>query len=143
MASVPRVNQLNGTDVFSYANADGTNICARFDQFGRRRVGTTPAPSVALGAAAGTGSPSATVTGTDEAGVINITAGTSPTTGTLVTLTFNQAFATAPVVHVTPQDANGAAADYWVASTTAHFVVSAATAIGGNTKISYTLTGGA
>lgn len=91
-------------------NADGTTndqvglvldtngkLGARFDYRGRRRANADVAPTVAAGSAAGT-SPTVTVTGTDECGVVSVTAGTTPGTGTLATVTFSEAYQTAPAV---------------------------------------------
>jgi hypothetical protein len=56
-------------------------------------------PTIAAGTGAGTG-PTISITGTDRAGVISLTAGTSPagTLATIFTVTFSTAFATAPPV---------------------------------------------
>jgi hypothetical protein len=74
------------------------------------------APSIAAGAAAGTG-PTVSVTGNDTAGTISVTPGSTPTTGTLCTVTYAEAFDTAagsevnptPKVQLTPTNANAAA----------------------------------
>jgi hypothetical protein len=87
-------------------------------------VPTGSAPTVAAQAAAGT-SPTATVSGRDTAGTITLTSGTgTPATGNQVILTFNQAFATAPVVVLAPGSAALAALHpYVAASTTTTFTV--------------------
>jgi hypothetical protein len=68
------------------------------------------APTLTAGTGAGT-SPTITITGTDVAGVLNITTGTSPTgsNATIVTVTFNVAFGTAPYVVFSPINSVSAA----------------------------------
>jgi hypothetical protein len=87
-------------------------------------VPTGSAPTVAAQAAAGT-SPSAAIAGRDTAGTITLTSGTgTPATGNQVILTFNQAFATAPIVVLTPGSAALAALHpYVAAATTTTFTV--------------------
>lgn len=70
-------------------------------------VGT---PTIAAGAGAGTG-PTLAITGSDQAGVITVTTGTSTTASSvLATVTFGQAFSVAPrAVILTPAGANAAA----------------------------------
>jgi hypothetical protein len=71
-------------------------------------IGLTSTPTIAAGAGAGT-SPTITITGNDVDGVIKVVAGTSPSaTSTIVTVTFNTAYAAAPNVSITP--GNGTAA---------------------------------
>jgi len=79
----------------------------------------TAAPTKAAGAAAGT-SPTIAVTGSDESGVVSITAGTSPATGTLVTLTFQKPYAVAPTAFVVENDSQATQLGvYCTVSTTA------------------------
>jgi hypothetical protein len=60
--------------------------------------GLSSAPGIAAGAGAGT-SPTVSVSGTDIAGEITITTGTSPTAAsTLATITFSTAYASAPFI---------------------------------------------
>jgi hypothetical protein len=75
------------------------------------------APTIAAGAALGTGgSVGATITGANATGTASDTAGqivlvsgsSGTTTGTLATITFGTAFATAPIVIVTPANLLGA-----------------------------------
>jgi hypothetical protein len=51
--------------------------------------------TIAAGAAAGT-SPTVTIAGNDQQGVITLTAGTAPTTGILATITFGNPWGSAP-----------------------------------------------
>lgn len=70
--------------------------------------GKGSAPSIAAGAGAGT-SPTISITGTDAAGVIQITPGASPSSNAVVaTITFASAYAVAPVVVLYPRTANTA-----------------------------------
>jgi hypothetical protein len=132
-----------GDSLSVVVNASG-QLGARHDSQGRRRVGTTTAPSVAVGGNAGSGS-SATVVGTDEAGVITVVAGTGAAAGTLATLTFATAFAVAPVFSLDAGDQYGAAANLYANSTTTTLVVKAAgTPASSQTyKINYINVGGA
>ncbi len=92
------------------------------------------APTIAAGAAAGS-SPTVAVTGTDLAGLISITTGTTATTGILATVTFNVTFGSAPrAILLTPANANaaGVAAKVFAdvsSVTTAHFTLDAGVAL--------------
>lgn len=73
-------------------------------------VGPATGPSIAAGAAAGAG-PTISILGNDNWGRILITPGTSPTTGTLATITFGQAKPdTGYDVLLTPLDIDAAGA---------------------------------
>lgn len=79
-----------------------------------------------------TGVSAASVAGTDTKGVITTT-GTPSATGT-VTVTFNAAYASAPVVVITPSNASGNAALAYVSSaTTTTFVITTTAATPGAT----------
>jgi hypothetical protein len=114
MSFTPHVSQGDGTDVASFQNPDGS-VGARFDQWGRPRQGTGDAPTVAVGAAAGS---SATVTahsGTDSHGTITITTGASGWSGNaLATVTFAVPFTgtNPPIVQLEPKDSHAAALYY-------------------------------
>lgn len=132
----------DGSDDLSVTHADGTKG-ARFDSLGRRRIGTTAAPTVVVGAGAGTGSPAATVAGTDEHGSVAVTLGTSPAAGILATVTFNAPYAVAPIVSVTPKDADSAGAKLYATATTTTLVIKAAAAAsGGPLHVDYVVVGG-
>lgn len=87
------------------------------------------APTIAAGAAAGTG-PTVTVSGTDLAGTVNVTTGTSTTTGTLATVTFARPYGSAPKVILEPSSSAAGAnvLARYVSSTTTTFVISAGVA---------------
>lgn len=71
-------------------------------------------PTIAAGAAAGAG-PTVSISGNDQQGVITITTGTSPTTGILATITFGNAWGTAPSTPVIgAATANAGAAGVYV-----------------------------
>lgn len=74
-------------------------------------AGNTGAPSIAAGAGAGTTPTVSMQSGsTDLSGWVNVTTGTSPTSGAVVaTITFNQPYNAATKVILTPANANAAA----------------------------------
>lgn len=94
-------------------------------------VTQTTKPTVAAGAALGS-SPTVSIQNgsTDTAGLINITAGTSTTTGTIVTVTFNGTYAASPKAVIL--SAGGTACyvprPYVSSITTTTFVITAAVA---------------
>jgi len=93
-----------------------------------RIAGTTSAPSISAGAAAGT-SPTVSVTGTDLGGEIVVTTGTgSVGSGTLATITLNVAFANDcyPVLQAADADARGVAVHITHSSTGFAIVAGAA-----------------
>ena len=80
------------------------------DRYGRM-VGASPAPSIAAGTGAGTSPTVSVASQTDQAGVISVTTGTTPSASAdVATITFSNAFATAPkAVILTPANAATAA----------------------------------
>jgi len=93
-------------------------------------------PTVAVGAGAGTGA-SATISGSDFAADISITAGSSPAAGTVATVSFGNAYSSPP--HCVTKVNGGAAylGEGWSASSTALTVTTATAIPGGVTKMSY------
>lgn len=86
------------------------------------RVQGGSAPAGAAATANGTAPPAPTVTGNDQRGLVSFGSGTSPTTGTQVTLTFASAtgwVTTAPYVQLQALNAATAALQPYVASCTA------------------------
>jgi hypothetical protein len=90
-------------DLTEWLNSSGT-VLAKVDKDGRSTfdwttakhfIGAGSTPSVSLNAACGTGA-SVVVTGTDAAGRVRITTGTSATSGCIVTITFATAYGSAP-----------------------------------------------
>jgi len=142
--AIPKHNPVDGTDVSSYRNPDGS-LTARFDTYGRRRVGTTTAPTVAAGAGAGSGATASLAAGTDEHGTVRVVTAGTPAAGTLVTVTFNQPYATTPAtVRLAAGDASSAAAQlYATVSTTALTIKYAGTLAASQTlAIYYSVVGG-
>lgn len=89
---------LNGDTVIGNTSNDLLTIQSRI-------YSTGTSPAIAAGAAAGTGT--ASLSGTDTAGVITLTSGTGRTTGTLFTVTFNTTKDSANyIVLLLPQEAD-------------------------------------
>ncbi len=94
-------------------------------------IGNSSAPTIAAGAGAGT-SPTISITGTDLAGAVTVTSGSTPSASSvIVTITFNGSYGTAPYVQLTPANAatallNGTTMVY-VTATTTTFVINAGT----------------
>lgn len=105
-------------------------------------VGNTSAPTISAGSGAGT-SPTVSITGTDLAGYITVTTGTAPTlSATIVTVTFNTAYAATPnTVLLDPANSNAALlsgvtepfADQAGISTTVFTITAGTTALTGST----------
>jgi hypothetical protein len=94
-------------------------------------------PTIAAGAGAGTG-PTVTVAGSDRAGTITVTPGTSPAAGAQATVTFIGTWAQAPKLALTPTNAAAQAAGaYLSAKSTTAFTVSAANTPGGSMTFDY------
>jgi hypothetical protein len=89
-------------------NNPSTTLDVSGDTKSTHFVGGGSAPTIAAGAAAGTG-PTISVTGTDSAHIVAVTAGTTPTSNTTIaTVTFNTAFSSAPVCVYSAANANAA-----------------------------------
>ena len=88
-----------------------------------QRLSCAVSPSIATGTGAGTGA-TASISGSDLGGVITITAGTTPAANaTVVTVTFNTAFKTAPkTVLITAADNDASAVLFSSAGSRAWFV---------------------
>lgn len=107
--------------------------------------GLSASPGIAAGAGAGT-SPTVSLGGnsTDIAGVVNVTTGTLPTgtNATVVTITFDAAYATAPTIVLFPANAitaalSGVTMVYTGSNTTTFTVTSGTTALTGATAYSW------
>lgn len=83
--------------------------------------GRAPNPGV-LGAGG-----SASVSGSDSAGTVNINTGNSPSAGCFVRINFNQAYATSPRVIVSPVGAGAGLSTYYVDRNNSGFSICAAT----------------
>lgn len=133
----------DNSDALSVATPGG-KTGARFDYMGRPRAGTTGAPTAVIGANAGTGASFTAAVGSDSAGNLTYSTGTSPAAGTMLTVTFNTPYLTAPFVQVEPKDAAGASAVYYVTSSTTGFVLKSVNAPAASTAMSvdYMVVGG-
>jgi hypothetical protein len=95
------------------------------------------APTVTVGPAAGTGA-TATVAGTDTAGVISLVTGAGPSTGLLLTVAYTSSYPTGSVVIV---NAANPAALCFAAGTATSFGVSAGGVATGSYEIAYIVSG--
>jgi hypothetical protein len=104
-------------------------------------IASGSAPTIAVGSAAGTGAAAAAITGKDSGGLIHITIGTAPGTGTLFTVTFNQPFVVAPSAPpaMTRASPGGYTADtlYVAALSATQWAVTATAAITGDVWLYY------
>lgn len=99
-------SDLTDQNIPLYVNGNGQLIGALTVQ---KITGGSGTPSIAAGTGAGT-TPTIAIAGNDTAGRITITTGTTPTAAaTIVTITFNVAYGTAPYVALTPANANASA----------------------------------
>lgn len=141
--------------IYNRVTADGTDLMGvvvdpsgamshRLDYRGRNRASSTPAGTVAVGAQAGTGATATLVAGsTDDIGTVSILVGTSPAPGTMCTITFHDAWLTAPFVQLQARDAVGAAAIYYATTTTTQLVIKTTNTPGAGTLlVDYDCTGG-
>lgn len=136
---------LDKTDTQSVVLDPSGAIGARFDYRGRRRVGTTQAPTVAAGAGAGTGATASIAAGTDDSFTVTINIGTAPAAGTLATVTFATPYNSAPFCSIDPRDARGGAALLFANSTATQLVIGSANAptASGPMNVDVVLVGGA
>lgn len=123
-------------------------LSGRLDYRGRNRAATTPAGTVAVGAGAGAGggTPTASLVAgsTDDIGTISIHCGTTPVAGVTATLTFHDAFVTAPFVQLQARDSAGATGIYYATTTTTTLTISTVNALGtgATVLVDYDCTGG-
>lgn len=148
MSNIPsRLNPGDGSDVVSWQNPDGS-VSGRYDSVGRRRATIqATAPTKAAGAGAGTSPTVALVAGsTDEHGQLTVTTGASGSgAGSFATITFNQAYGSAPVsVIVSPNDAASALLNPYASATTTVLTIGVGTAPASATayKFNYLVVGG-
>jgi hypothetical protein len=127
--SVASINT-TGTTNLGDSQSDLTTITGKLATAGN-------APGVAVGAAAGTGASVGTITGNDVSGRVVLNTGTSPTTGTLCTVTFDTARGAAPnAVMVSQQSAAGGVVDLYATSiTSSSFVIGCGDAPAGSSTI--------
>ena len=129
--------QLGNTSI-TKVNTSGA-ITTSSDIIAKHLKGNSGALSIATSTGAGTSPSALSVTGTDMSGVVTLTTGTSPTINAiLATISYNSAFATAPVVVITPANAATAsltsAQAVWISIGTSNFAINTnATAINAST----------
>lgn len=121
-------NTFSGNSNSNFATDSGMVAHSRLD--GEKLVvpnGT--APTIAAGGGLGTSPPTSTLTGTDTRGTVSLGTGTGPFAGFLCTVTFNKAFAAAPIVVLTPTGSSSASAilePYVTSVGTTSFVIACA-----------------
>jgi hypothetical protein len=81
-----------------------------------------PIPSLSRGTALGGGG-TASVSGSDTAGSVNISTGSSPPAGCFATITFEKAFANTPHIIITPVGSAAANTDYYINRGTSNFSI--------------------
>jgi cytoskeletal protein CcmA (bactofilin family) len=81
-------------------------------------------PRVSTSGSLGSGG-TASVNGSDTSGIVNMNSGSGAGSGCLATLTFAQAYSTAPFVEITPVTAAGGNSGYYVTRTTTGFSICA------------------
>lgn len=87
-----------------------------------RLIGSSSVPTIVAGVGAGTGN-TVSITGTDLAGKITITSGSSPTSGAIATITFNGAYSTTPFVVTQAGNATTADRSIYATPTTTTFEI--------------------
>ena len=98
---------------------------------------TGPSPSRSINAGALGGGGSASVTGSDTTGTVNINTGNSPAAGCFVRISFNQRFANSPHVMISPIGAGAGRTQYYVDRDQAGFSICAASAAPGNQSFAF------
>lgn len=93
-------------------------------------------PDIAFGGALGAGG-TASVSGTDTAGTVNINTGGGPISGLLATITFKQKFNATPHVVVTPVGIGASGLNYYISRTTSGFSLFTANAPSAGTSFSF------
>lgn len=130
-STVPLKNWLSGGTQFGGASfvAPNTNTALVVSDGHIGSIQTT-APTVTADASAGTGATASMLNATDTAGKVSITTGTiGISTGSYATVTFDKAYAVAPIVILTPASSTLSTSVY-VTSTTTTFSVNFAVAGG-------------
>ncbi len=97
---------------------------------------TGPSPNHSNGNALGNGG-SASVSGSDTAGVLNVNTGNSPAPGCFARINFNQNFTTQPRVIVSPIGAGAGQTQYYVDRNTSGFSICTANSAPGNQTFAF------
>ncbi|HET7827664.1 MAG TPA: hypothetical protein VFK97_02245 [Candidatus Saccharimonadales bacterium] len=99
----------------------------------RHIVTSGGSPSLTDGSALGSGG-TASVSGSDTAGTVNINTGGSPPAGCFATLNFTHHFGATPHVIISPSNSSAASLEYYVNRTSSNFSVCTAGAPSGTTN---------
>ncbi len=99
-------------------------------------TGASPARTSVNGAVLGSGG-SASISGSDTAGTINVNTGGSPTAGCFAQFTFNQRFSNSPHVIVSPVGVGAGLTQFYVDRTTSGFSICTANAAPANQVFAY------
>jgi cytoskeletal protein CcmA (bactofilin family) len=119
--SVDGAGTFNGT--LSAPTVSTQNLQLNGDlQINQHIITTGGVPSKTEDGSLGNGG-TASDSGTDTAGTININTGNNPTAGCYETLTFTKAFSNIPHVVITPTNANAAGLQYYVTPSSSSFSV--------------------
>lgn len=97
---------------------------------------TGPAPSRTLGGGIGNGG-SASISGSDTSGTVNIGTGNNPSAGCLVRVGFQQAFPSQPRVMISPVNPAAGRTQYYVERDTSGFSICAASPAPANQRFAY------
>ena len=131
------INYLSGRTLINNASDDGINslqVAGRTKLNGQVSYGGST-PTIAAGAGVGTtGTPSVSIVGTNNGGVITVNTGNISATGTIVTVTYTGAFATGSQIILYPTNAttallSGASMVYTTGTTTTFTITSGPTAL--------------
>lgn len=125
--SVQRDLSVSGTGTFSGGVSTPQLTTAKLQLSGdlvltRHIVAGGPLPSRANGNALGSGG-TTSVSGSDTAGTVTVSTGGGAGTGCFVTITFAQAFTSAPRVVITPIGSEAAALDYYITRSATNFSI--------------------
>lgn len=98
---------------------------------------TGPSPNRSVnGSVLGNGG-SASVSGSDTSGTVNVNSGNNPTPGCFITLNFQQAYTRTPHVNVTPVGAGAGQMQFYVERTVNNFSICSTNAAPGNQTFAY------
>ena len=100
-----------------------------------RFSGGTPSRTI-LGDVLGSGG-SASISGSDTAGTVNINSGNSPSSGCFVRITFQQSFSSQPHVIISPVNEAAGKMDYYVIRDTTNFQICSANTITANKSFGF------
>lgn len=130
------ISAWNGASFAGFSDA-GIAEVFRLDAGNGHIITSGVAPAVVAGAAAGSGPGAITVSGDDTSGRGSFTTGTSPTTGTLFTVTFGATYPAAPscIVPVAVSAGAGGLGLYTASYATTGFVIGCAVAPPATTAI--------